>query len=231
MGRLKLKCDVVMLPSEIQKALVSGLVKYYSNIRAGATSTKLEFVKDEVSTSELCEHQVLYFISKEKIKPGDKVLNLLQSVVMTATEDDMGKEYKHVFYNCVKIEASSDESITPNFIIPDSFIAKYASTGGVIKAVMLTLTEKDNFQWCVNERGGDRRRYNFPIEVVKTRSDNTVIVSAGKDNFTRQEVLDFYQYVRREYDTKINGQFRPLNSHIILTLDEVLDLFVEQENQ
>jgi hypothetical protein len=190
---------VVMLPTENK-----------SQIQKSNTTHRL-FYDIDVTNDKTYQH--LYLISDEEIKEGDWYYDVIEKEIFQRTlpEDD---QYTHD----KKIIATTDKSLTEcckgvhrigegcnlnnscNFPdcrpakIPQSFIEAYVKAEGKIDEVQVEYNEK--YYYNVDElrdrsRRGLQLKY-FKPEFIKTREDNTVIISKSKDNmYTKELFLEF----------------------------------------
>lgn len=192
----KLKCKVVMLPTEKASYLThraaDGELMYSYKLFANHGET--------INTN-----QYLYFTSKREIKEGDFFLD--GTTIYSTPNERTLKAINVDDRACFKIEATTDPSLELP-LIPQSFIEKYVEKQGKIDEVMIDINEIEDVEslsnydeneiWlngelmmCYDHRiTTGRDKYLATIPFIKTRPDNTVIVSKVKDTWTRDEVIE-----------------------------------------
>lgn len=215
MEKNKLKCQVVILPTA-EKASPSNL--YLRN------NKELQYgFKKETLTSKQPQH--LYFVSEREIKEDDWVLCDERMHILSDPEYWIGK-VKKIKNNWIfveegqgenpewtkKIEASTDPSLGLP-LIPQSFIKKYVKKQGNIKKVMIEAENKTFFfSNCFSSDSiiASEGLIDTSIETttIKTRPDNTCIVSKVKDTYMREEVIELLnRYGAYCIDNVINSGF------------------------
>jgi len=139
--------------------------------------------------------QYLYFLSDDVITEGDWTLSGPLSVPMKV-HNIKAADYNNGMFN--KIIASTDKSL--GLPMPsDEFIQFFVIVGGVYKVQVEFNT--------VNEYG---ELYNYddmdfgvdPSYKLKVKSDNTIIIKTGKDNWTNEEVIYLLDDLRKEVNHK-----------------------------
>jgi len=160
------------------------------------------------------EYKHLYLTSDEEIKEGDWYL--FSNVLL---QSDGG--YKR---NCPKIIATTDKSLLINTKdiysnnsiipqIPESFIKAYVESGGTIKEVLVEYEEQE--EYTTPQGNAERENYSkHKVPYIKTREDNTVIISQAK-TYTREEVIEFAQkYARRVVEKNILNGYKAIHNQL-----------------
>lgn len=188
----KLKCKVVMLTND---ELIKKGHLIFDQIYPHKASC------DHQEVGSFCKNAHLYFVSDREIKEGDWFLSDDRLTIYTPAEYKVQKcikiqngwIYRHISqpdesYNpdwSFKIEITTDSTLGLP-LIPQSFVEKYVAKQGGIEYVMINILQSP-----------DRTEY-----IIQIRSDNTVICSAVKDAWNREEVkaLLLQAYNRGEED-------------------------------
>lgn len=151
--------------------------------------------------------QHLYLVSNREIKEGDWTIHLATNTIY---------QCKHVVHDnkvidCKKIEATTDTSLvthpthyedgtkrafhTTSVIpqIPQSFIEAYVKANGKIEEVSIEIETVGKYGNILLAKSPHNNKTNSDmsiyIDIVKTRSDNTVIIHQAK-TYTRDEVIN-----------------------------------------
>lgn len=207
----QLNCQVIMLPTDkAENCIVKSLDKlwYFKGI----------FTQDYLSSQNKKSYH-LYLISDREIKSGDytisdnkvyKVLEIEESTGALLCEGRMMLNPKYQ----KKVEATTDLNICyyieylsfgeaqdkyPTGIgkIPEAFIRIYYESMGTIKSVNIELEKYDGTTSISSDWNGK----------VKTRSDNTVIISQDK-SYSKEEVIQLFI----KYNDYLIEHLQPLNS-------------------
>lgn len=192
MENTKLKCKVVMLPTEKESAIVK-----FTEEAPTIFINKLVYEPTLAKRYKDEQNQHLYFVSDREIKEDDWMLQAGKYPVKVKAP------YIIMDYD-KKIEATTDpdlrifgepvingiatfKGLIPQ--IPTSFIEKYVEKQGKIDEVYINtkLTGQVRYEW------NDELQREEEIEesIIETRPDNTVIVSKVKDSWNREEVVAF----------------------------------------
>ena len=204
---MKQLCNVVMLPTEKASDLCSlkedtqGIDwKSATNDNAPWQSKGTLFFKQAGKSYHGMQNQHLYITSDEEIKEGDWVYWELTSDVFQFKKLDCTQDY---IKECKKVIATTDKFLGEPQLplsdawrdwfknrlpqIPESFIKAFVESNGTIKEVLVEYEECQTFK---DDACGVRFGCcNSPIK-LKTRSDNTIILSQAK-TYTRDEVLNY----------------------------------------
>lgn len=131
-----------------------------------------------VQNNQYFKPQHLYFTSDDEIKEGDWYYNESVNNIFRAELKSHSTPPKN------KIIASTDPNITPDFLIPESFIKVYVDSYNSSNPITEVNLELSWFNYGVVDGGED----NYDL-IVKTRPDNTVIVHSTK-TYSRDEVVN-----------------------------------------
>ena len=201
----KLKCKIVMLPTE--KATWPNclwLNKISGILHLDTSYNHKPQTIDPIGDGILPQH--LYFVSEREVIINDYYIVELYSIGNSRTSigfrveqcesiidvcwvnNITGDKTRHI-KNCFKVEATTDPSLNLP-LIPQSFIEKYVEKQGEIDEVMIEIIEDIGIYIP-----SDPFRVNETIDyirgnIIKTRKDNTVIVSKVEEK-TYSEVEMF----------------------------------------
>jgi hypothetical protein len=193
----KLKCKVVMLPTEKASPLV------YNNSEEGLFCVKGIGILAKHRMGN-CTNQSLYFVSNREIKEDVSAMDYyIDSRVVDTPIVSRTYLHRDKIDFCAKIEATTDPSLDLP-LIPQSFIEKYVEKQGKIEEVMIDLVRVVNCpenHFRVNYEVQDNMTFcpKCIVSIIpKTRKDNTVIVSPIKDSWTREEVVNLIRNFRND---------------------------------
>lgn len=175
----KMKCKVVMLDAVFTQKQ-NQIIKQSGNIKLPISYNSAVY---DIGYGAKPQH--LYLISDEEIQVGDSWYNSDKNTIQTWNEytESVFKvlvDLKHLH----KIVATTDSSLNLP-LIPQSFIEKYVEVNGKIEEVMIEVIIETH-DW----EADDGYPYSEVISrIVKTRKDNTVIISKVKDTWNYDEVV------------------------------------------
>ena len=216
METIKRQCQVVMLPVNVSKryncteGLIVKCIKSWTPIGETPKEINKLSVSKNWSTGVLdhYEPQHLYFTSDEEIKEGDWILDTRTGRIAQNINTCIKK-----FNDAIKkIIASTDTSLG----LPQpstAFIEKYISEcnkGNIIERVMVEYL-KIHVGWepdySFEDEGieGSKETYQF---IPKVSKDNTITISKVKDNWNRNEVIEFterYTRMVQEKEIQLNA--------------------------
>ena len=216
METIKRQCQVVMLPVNVSKryncteGLIVKCIKSWTPIGETPKEINKLSVSKNWSTGVLdhYEPQHLYFTSDEEIKEGDWILDTITGRIAQNINTCIKK-----FNDAIKkIIASTDTSLG----LPQpstAFIEKYISEcnkGNIIERVMVEYL-KIHVGWepdySFEDEGieGSKETYQF---IPKVSKDNTITISKVKDNWNRNEVIEFterYTRMVQEKEIQLNA--------------------------
>jgi hypothetical protein len=193
----KMKCKVVMLATNKIQANGIQIIKNTGRLRLPITGAELRRI---VNNNTNWKPQHLYLISNEEIKDGDYCVCVKKFGVLftDGTEHKFNQLIKveHEAYYQVnktdykKVIATTDTTLNLP-LIPQSFIEKYVEVNDKIDEVMVEteLIESDKFWFKQFPDSVHDKHYK-----VKTRKDNTVIISKVKDIWNYDEHCTDMQY-------------------------------------
>jgi hypothetical protein len=192
------KKQVIMLPTN----------KTLGNLLLNKDNNRL-FLNSYLSINNSCQPQLLYVLSDEEIKEGDYIYHPLDTGIVFCD-----KEHFETLQGCVdkvrygykKVIASTDKSLveSPNNRsdyhqlksipqIRESFVRAYIEAYNTGKPI----------EWVNIEYEEDSTGWN---EILKLRSDNSIIVKPIKDSFTREEVKEAcwlaWKWGKKDIDSK-----------------------------
>lgn len=187
----KMRVKVVMLPTKQKAPIGQFIITAYQY--SGDITCNCGIKLQEAVNMDCPEHH-LYFISDEEIQVGDwyiwkGYLNKIQETPIIHCYDTSygsGLDNTKVINNgrSTKIVATTDTSLGLP-LIPQSFVEKYCKKNGNIKEAMIETEYVEGIGSATTDSRGHRLG-----DKIKTRKDNTVIVSRVKDSWTREEVIE-----------------------------------------
>lgn len=218
METIKRQCQVVMLPVNVSKryncteGLIVKCIKSWTPIGETPKEINKLSVSKNWSTGVLdhYEPQHLYFTSDEAIREDDLCLDIETNEILRASKMDTIPRNRGQINK--KIIASTDTSLG----LPQpstAFIEKYISEcnkGNIIERVMVEYL-KIHVGWepdySFEDEGieGSKETYQF---IPKVSKDNTITISKVKDNWNRNEVIEFterYNRMVQEKEIQLNA--------------------------
>jgi len=198
---MKQLCNVVMLPTEKASNIIINTA-----FNDGSNKDKLFYSNESKVQCANIRPQHLYITSDEEIKEGDWYYNPagnnfapdMRLVKCESLHEAIACRNEPV---CSKVIATTDKSLTIETTkadvanvqfskhsllpqIPESFIKVFVESNDTIKEVLVDYEER----WKdLGDRGDGKHIYETNHLVLKTRPDNTIIISQAR-TYTKDEV-------------------------------------------
>jgi hypothetical protein len=204
----KLKCKVVMLPTE--EAIINGII-------LDPIEHELHICHEQKFPYMVLKPQHLYLVSEptkeqrrigiEEIKEGDYIIYKNKFIDKVTGYDVIGPfgtwDRKYQSFECYKVEATTDPSLNLP-LIPQSFVEEYVSKQGKIDEVYIEVEihyEEDTSKDYIVGRGQPAIR----IMNIKTNYDNAVIICSTTESWTREEHIADIKRIIQLYETTYSG--------------------------
>jgi len=163
-----------------------------SNLRVNSSNNKINYytLSEHSDKYNIMKPQHLYFTSDEDIVIGDFFVNTKMKGIYKANSENVKTISNYKVDHIKKIIATTDDYLDlPR--IPESFIEEYVKSNGKIEVVDVEYRARK-----YRQMSKDVRKRLVKTKSLKLTDKNEIIIHLiEKENFTRDDMIDFAKYV------------------------------------